>query len=222
MDLESPRVTVAMPAKSLYASQEEAVRHLKPGDMVFFHEKTPRSKLIQRVTGSYWNHVALVFDVPDISANEHDVLIVEALWHVEIHRLTTYLHRPDQCELGFKRLSCLTDTERERFRGFFLDAVDRPYDTLRLVAYFFKSWLIRLYGINATADMSRRYTDTNNFICTSFAQRAYYLAVAPEKRGSVLFRGHEKGLDFLQLMEQISPSDMARSKNSEWLFNPHH
>ncbi len=210
-----------MPAKALYRSQEQAIRHLQPGDMVFVHAKTVLGTMIRRTTGSHWSHVALVFDTPDVSATERDVLIVEAAWQVEIHRLSAYLLEPHTYELGFKRMTCLTDEERERFRGFFLDAVDTPYDQRRLIAFFFQSWLAWIYGVNATVDMARQYTDTKNYICTSFSQRAYYLAVAPEKRGQTLFRGDDKGLDFLQLMEQISPADMARSRNTKWLYNPH-
>jgi hypothetical protein len=75
--------------------------------------------------------------------------------------------------------------------------------------------------VNVSLDVARQYTDTKNFICTSFAQRAYYLAVALEKRGRSLFLGHNRNLDFLQIMEQITPADIAQSKNTEWLFNPH-
>jgi hypothetical protein len=162
-----------------------------------------------------------VFDTPDISATKRDILIVEAAWQIEIHRLSTYLLEPQTYDLGFKRMSCLTDEERERFRGFFLDAVDTPYDTRRLLMFLFQSWLTWFYGVNVSLDVARQYTDTKNFICTSFAQRAYYLAVAPEKRGRSLFLGHKRNLDFLQIMEQITPADIAQSKNTEWLFNPH-
>lgn len=210
-----------MPSKALYRDQSEAIRHLKVGDIVFVQSRTVLGGFIRKATGSHWSHVALVFDVSDVSGTEKDVLIVEADWQIEIHRLTVYLHDPETYELGFKRVSFLTDEERERFRGFFLDAVDTPYDSRRLVAFLFQSWFAWLYGMNATLDMARQYTNTKNYICTSFSQRAYYLAVAPEKRGRTLFRDGDKGLDFLQLMEQITPADMARSRNTEWLWNPH-
>jgi hypothetical protein len=209
-----------MPAKARFREQASAIRDLKVGDIVLVHAKTVLGKLVRSTTKSHWSHVALVFDIIDISDTEKDVLIVEAAWFIEIHRLSVYLNEPDVYELGFKRMSCLTDEERDRFRGYFLDAVDTPYDARRLMAYFFRSWLAWIYGMNATLDMARRYIDTQNFICTSFAQRSYYLAVSPDKRGRTLFRKDDRNVDFLLQMEQITPADIARSQNTAWLYNP--
>jgi hypothetical protein len=204
-----------------YRKLDEAVRHLKVGDLVMVNADTVLGSVVRRTTGSHWSHVAIVFDVPDVSSTEHDVLIVEAAWQVEIHRLTAYTHEPETYEIGFKRLDFLTDAERERFRGFFLDAVDTPYDTHRLWSFVVESAIAWTKGVNVNYNEARKYIDTKNFICTSLAQRAFYLAVSPEKRGRTLFRGQEKGLDFLRLMEDISPGHIARSENTSWLYNPH-
>lgn len=207
-------------SRARYHKLDEAVRNLKVGDIIFVHAKTLLGKLIRHSTDSHWSHVAIVFDVPDVSGTEHDVLIIEADWQVEIHRLTTYLHEPDLYEVGFKRMSFLTDEERERFRGFFLDAVDTPYDAYRLLLFFTQTVLAWAAHMDIGYAAARSVINTDNYICTSLTQRAYYLAVTPEKRGHTIFRRNEKGVDFLRQMEEITPAHIARSDNTEWLYNP--
>ncbi len=207
--------------RTLYKTQSEAIRGLKVGDIIMVDTKgilIPR--LIQRVTHSCWSHVAMVFDVPPLSGTEHDVLIVESNADgIEIHRLNSYLRSPDKYILGFKRLKGLTDVERERFRGFFLDAVDTPYDFRRLAAFFLQSVVLWTVGMNIQFTMARKVINTQNYICTTFAQRAFYLAVAPEKRGKILFRSDQDAPNFLHQVEEVSPADVARSKNTVWLYN---
>lgn len=202
---------------------ERVLRQLKVGDIVLFHSRHRLGNLIRRATKSYWSHVALVFDVPGDQGLGHDHLLIEANdgEGVQLHRLSMYLNDPWRYSLGFKRMKHLTDEERERFRGFFLDVVDTPYDTDRLKAFFLLMQIKRYLKPKWQGLFTRSRINPRKFICTTFAQRAYYLAVEPEKRPQVLFRGHDDKAGFLEQMEVISPGHIATSPVTTWLHNPH-
>jgi hypothetical protein len=202
---------------------ERALARLKVGDIILVHSIGPIGKWIRRATKSYWSHVALVFDVPVDGGLGHDHTIIEADdgEGVQIHRLSTYLNEPGKYELGIKRMKNMNDEERDRFRGFFLDVVDTPYDTARLGAFFLLVAVNKLFKRDFTGYFARRKINPSRFICTTFAQRAYYLAAPPERRSEVLFRGHEPEVGLLEQMEFIAPRDVATSPATEWLYNPH-
>jgi hypothetical protein len=210
-------------AESYSPELARALGKLKVGDIVMFRSKGRLGRLIRRATGSYWSHVGLIFDVPEEGALGNDHLVIEAdrAGGVQLHRLSTYVNDPWNYTLGFKRVKALTDEERERFRGFFLDAVDTPYDMRRLEAYFLHRLFEHFSGRSLAGFFARKTTNIKRFICTTFAQRAYYLAVAPEKRSQVLFRGHEPEIGILDQMEVIEPRHIAASPVTEWLYNEH-
>jgi len=210
--------------RARYKSVRQALPHLKVGDIVLVHSQGFLiSKLIRRLTKSYWSHVALVFEVVPNNSDYPDVLLIEALDQgIEIHRIEHYLRKPKNYDLGIKRIPILNDAEREKFRGYFLDAVDTPYDYTRLFSYLFKNMILRLFGQEILNWFTKRMIDVDQFVCTTFAQRAFYLAVSKEKREKVLMRPKEDRLNFLLQMEEITPKDYAVSPNAEWLCNPHH
>ncbi len=209
-------------ASALYGSIKQTLPDLRIGDILLIHTKgivIPR--LVRRSTASYWSHVALVFDIIPNNTDYPDILIIEAgLKGIEIHRIENYIRYPDKYDVGFKRIPILTAEERDRFRGFFLDAVDTPYDFSRLFSYFTKSSVNFLFGRSIVNWITKRVINLDQFICTSFAQRAFYLAVSKEKREKVLMRKKSKHLNFLFQMEEITPKDYALSENSIWLHNP--
>lgn len=210
--------------KARFDTVEETVKHLRIGDIVMFKRRKGLLRyVIGNATKSYWTHVGLVFHISRISAFPPSVLIVEASeTGIEIHRLETYLNRPGSYELGFKRMKGLTEDERDRFRGFFLDAVDTPYDHRRLKSFLLHHYFERVTGKDYTHWLTKATVNTQNFICTSFAQRAYFLAVAPSKREKVFFRADkEPDVNFLERMELVTPLDISTSKNTSWLYNPH-
>lgn len=200
---------------------EEAIPHLLVGDIILMRYRRGRVyRAIREASRSYWNHAALVFDRPVVGGHRQ-TLIIEALPRgIEIHRLEAYVADPATFDIGIKRMKGLTDEERERFRGFFLDAVDTPYDMTRLLAYLFRSAIAKLAGAKRTEYLTRRIINVGNFVCTSFAQRAFWLAAAPNKRDRMLFR-EDGDLNFLYQLEYITPGDIARSRNTAWLYNPH-
>lgn len=205
----------------------KAVRNLKIGDLILVHtHKDPMSRLIRATTDSYWEHVALVFDVPHqitkgVSLDE--VLIVETSPGnpLTVHRLQYYLMHPEIYALGFKRMPDMSDEEREKFRGLFLEALDTPYDLKRIALIFIQMVYTWVTKMNISFNVAGQMISTRRYICTTFAQRAYYLAVAPHKRHTVLFRGHETDIGFLEQMEKITPATIAASPNTVWLHNPH-
>lgn len=208
--------------KAVHPSWEEAFRDLQVADLVLMRYKfglVPH--YIRKADHSYWNHAALVFDVPQSGSGRKDVLIIEALPEgIEVHRLKRYANDRRRYDIGVKRVPGLTDDERERIRSFFLDAVDSSYDYTRLFGFILRSAIARLLGVKSTDYIRHRVINPGDFTCTSFAQRAFYLALPPEKRERVYFK---KGIrvSFSDKMETVTPGDIARSENTEWLYNPH-
>jgi hypothetical protein len=204
-----------------YHSLEETVRNLHVADILLM--RTPKGglvKAIRKASRSYWNHNALVFQVMERPGAAPDVLIVEALDHgIEIHRLRKYLDRKDH-DIGIKRVPGLTDEERERILAYFLEMIDTPYDFTRLFGYLLNRVTLKLAGVKVRDMIAQKIINVDNFVCSSFAQRAFYLGVAPNKRERVMFR-EGAGTNFLFKMEFISPGDIARSGASDWLYNPH-
>ena len=205
-----------------YASLEDAVRDLQVADILLVHSrKGGLVKSIRKASRSYWNHNALVFQVIPQPGALPEVLIVEALDHgIEIHRLQKYLRDPDDHVLGIKRVPDLTPEERARILSFFLEMIDTPYDFTRLLGLFLHRLVLRIAGVKVHDYIGQRLIDVDNFVCSTFAQRAFYMGVAPNKRDRVIFRGSH-GSNFLYQMEFISPGDIARSDNAEWIYNPH-
>lgn len=200
-----------------------ALAEVKIGDIVLMRHEVGRiESAIREATHSYWDHTALVFRVLEDSHGHRVILIIEALPHgISVHRLQKYLREPDQYDIGIKRMPILSDENRERFMGFFLDVLDTPYDFTRIAAYFSRKFVHFLGGNRAEDFVTKRVINVDQFICTSFAQRAYYLAVPPNMRDKTIFRENSDDLNFLTRMEYISPGEVARSANTEWLYNPH-
>ncbi|MFZ6015679.1 MAG: YiiX/YebB-like N1pC/P60 family cysteine hydrolase [Patescibacteria group bacterium] len=206
-----------------YKKIQSVLPNLKIGDILLIHTKGYFiSKLVRRATKSYWSHVALVFEIIPNKTDYPDILLIEALDKgIEIHRIEHYIKHPEKYDIGIKRVPILTDEERNRFRGFFLDAVDTPYDFSRLFSYFLKKKLESLFGAGVVNWLTRYVIDVDQYVCTTFAQRAYFLAVSKEKRQKVLMRPESERHNFLFQMEEISPKDYAVSPNCVWLYNPH-
>ncbi len=186
--------------RARYARLEDALPHLEIGDVVLIKGKQRFvSKIISKFTRSYWTHVAMVFDLPHSDPQTSDVLLVEALDSrgIEIHRMAYYLRQRDQYAIGIKRFPGLTDEERERMRGFFLSAVDKPYDMSRIFAMFISPFMLHWTGLPYVRTVTKKLLKVNQYICTSLVQRALYLAAAPEKRESTFFR-RDKDLEFLE------------------------
>ncbi len=206
--------------KSLYKSYDEAVKHLQIGDIVFFHGKFGWKRAINRIIGrSYWTHVSIVFEIVKSGDEILSVILIEANETVRLHRLETFAIQDYEFEIGFKRVPGLTPKEIDRFRGFFLDVIDIDYDYDHVAYLLFQFILSRFIGVSWTKKLVRHVLTTDEYICSSFVQRALYLAVEPQKRRETLFLGNDVPYALAQGL--VLPRDIAASKNTVWLYNPH-
>jgi len=206
-----------------FGSIEEASRTLEVGDIVLMHKhKGMFSQLVRLASrGAYWNHAAMVFSVVGVDGMREVILIEAQTFGIEVHRLDRYMRDKKMYVLGFKRLPGLTPLQKERIRGFFLDAVDTPYDYVTAFGWMLKQPIVKLLGMHVKDFLERVVIDPSLFVCTSFAQRAYYLALPPNERDRAFFIPDDKqtrGLNFLFRMVDIAPIDIAKSKNTVWLW----
>jgi hypothetical protein len=201
-----------VPAK--YQKLEDAIRHLKIGDIILVHtRREPISRFIRYSLKSYWEHVALVFETPpkgDI--NLHDsVFIVETLpWKaIEIHKLNTLLKVKNRYIIGIKRVKILTEYERNRARNIFLSSVGINYNwsTIQnlLAKIYHRLWFLKQLNI------------LDKYICTTFVQNSIYRAALPAKRHKTIFAPQK---DYLNQMLYLTFEDIAASDSTEWLYRP--
>lgn len=215
-------------ATALYDDLDEVYHKLELGDIVLVHRKKGfyQRALKWATGGSYWAHMALVFDVIETNEGHREVIIIEALDKgIEIHRLHHYLIDLQNFDLGFKRLPDLTKAQKERIRGFFLDALDTPYNFASAFGYIAKKPVMQILGMRVTDFIERKLIKPSLFVCTSFAQRAFYMALPPNERHRALFIPDDEEsqeLNFLYQLSEITPQDVARSKNTQWLYNVHY
>lgn len=207
--------------KPKYTEWGDLVPNLEIGDIVLISNVLPTSRMIKFFTNSYWSHVGLVFDILHPDSKNRIALVIEAIDQIEIHRLRVYMNNLGTRRIGFKRFPGLTDEQRQKIRGFFLENVDMPYDWNRIYSYLASGMIARLSGIDVSAYLTRKGITVENFVCSTFVQRAFYLALPAKERDRAIFRRNPK-LNLLEQLEVCSPSDIARSENVEWLWNPHY
>ena len=185
---------------------------LKVGDIILSREKTWLSKAICEATGSYWSHVLIVFAVPD--GNFDNVLLVSAeRTGIEIHRIQQYTRDFDFYDLGVKRIPGLSAATRDKVLSYVLNNVDLPYDYGRLFGLFIDYLGNRFLGKRIVSPVCNEHA----FICSAFIQKAFYNVLPENKRDSVIFK-NKKDKFFL---EEVTPADIAQSKNCQWLYNQH-
>lgn len=177
--------------------------------------------LIRKVTKSYWDHVALVLFSKDVAKGQYYNQIIEAVAPrgIEVHKLDKYLKDPEKYEIGIKRVPDLDPETRKRILSFMLMNVDIPYDYLRLLGFLLKFVELKLKGGNKHVKDFLINKDT--FVCSSFIQKAFYNAVAKEQKQAVVFKDGIDKRDLPLALEEVTAADIARSKNCEWIYNPH-
>jgi hypothetical protein len=188
---------------------------LKIADIILTTDKQSYlSAAIRKATKGHWSHAALVFFIPNKKLLFNNTLVIEALDNgIEIHRIQKYTRYLDQFDIGVKRVPGLTDELREKVLAFMLNNVDVPYDFTRLFAYLLK----KILG-NFVEKYKERLINKDDFVCSTFAQKAFWNAMPEDKKASVIFKKDFKS-EFS--LEEVTPADIARSKNCIWLYNPH-
>ena len=197
---------------------DAAIRRLEVGDIVLTGRRGWAGRLVRFFTRSRWAHVTMVFECVPRGDGSQDVLLVEAVDEsVQVHRIEKYA-RGIEGHIGIKRVPGLSAAERERIRGFFLDALDAPYDKTRLLAFFVGSSIARFLHRAFPTALFSPFIDYEKYVCSSLVQRAYYLGVAAEKRERILFQPIKPTLK--HQLEFITPADIAHSANAAWLYKP--
>lgn len=186
---------------------------LQEADLVFVRiKKNWLRELLRKVTGSYWDHIALVLFPVNVGKANCFNLIIEAVdpSGIEIHKLDKYLKDPDKYEVGIKRVPGLTMKTRQRILSFMLMNVDAPY---------YKFGFFKLVFALLSEAYSRKYLGRQRYSCSSFVQKAFYEAATWEQRSKFVFR--EDFLSPIELQGIITPGDIAISDKSVWIYNKH-
>lgn len=195
---------------------------LEAADILLLHARRGAlSTRIQRRSGSYWNHTAMVFK-PKRELLIGGPLIVEASYSgIEIHQLKRYGDRLDQYDFGVKRFPGLTDAQRQKIvMSFILGNIDVSYDLSRLAAYFV-SPIIRRLSSGLWEKFFRRFTHPDSFICTTFVDKAFHQFRSGKHRlVDEYVPTKDRRVGMMQMEEMITPADIAKDPAYEWVFNP--
>jgi hypothetical protein len=168
------------------------------------------AKGIQSVTKSYWNHAALVFTIKQKNPLFHNTIIIEALGRgMELRRLDKYTSRPDKFDVGVKRIPGLSIDDQRKIRAYIMRNVDVPYDFPRIIGFFF--------GL-LTGNYNEYLVNNDSYICSSFIQGAFYHSINREDK-KILFRKVKEVSE--TTLGYTSPGDLAKSSESEWIYNRH-
>lgn len=195
---------------------EKVESKLQVADIILAREKKYYSKIIQKGTDSYWSHTLLVFFVPDKKMLFKNTLVIGAQSRgIEIHRIQKFTENYD---IGVKRVSGLSAETKERVLSFMFNNIDIPYDYTRLFALFLNYFINILRGGGKREHLKKFLINKDAFICSGFIQKAFFEAMPKGKKDSVLFTEDK---DAKLFMEEITPADIAQSKNCEWIYNPH-
>lgn len=204
-----------MRKKEIRKIREESWAKIEPklqvADIILSQEKSWLSRAIRDATGSHWSHVSIVFSVPDKHSNNTLVISAERSG-IEIHRLQKYTKNLDYFDLGVKRIPGLSAKTREMVLSYVLNNVDLPYDYGRLFGLFIGYLGTRFLG----KKIYHPVCNEGAFICSAFIQKAFYNVLPENKKDSVVFKAKDINKFFL---EDVTPADIARSKNCEWLYN---
>ena len=124
------------------AGWHQVERGLQIADIILVHGEARFFRAIQRKSGSYWNHAALVLRPPDPEIGLHGAFIIGAIEKgIEVHRLRKYSENFDQFDIGVKRFPGLNDAGRAQIVSYLLNALDAPYDYPRLFGFLFEGAL---------------------------------------------------------------------------------
>jgi hypothetical protein len=192
--------------------------NLKIADIILVrHKKGFMRRMLRRVTGSYWDHAALIIFPFDLSKGYSNNIFIESIQYginssfkrgVEIHRLERYLNNPQKYDMGIKRISWLDEKIQKRVRSYMLMNIDTPYYPLATSKY-----LLALCCKTYKKNLMRR----QRYSCSGLVQKAFYEAVDWKDRAKIVFKG--PGYTPIEIQETTSPADIANSDSCEWIWN---
>lgn len=194
---------------------------LQVADIILVHGERAFYRAVQKRSGSYWNHVAVVLQPPQPDLGIRGAFIIGAIDSgIEVHRLRKYSEDMGKFDIGVKRFPGLTDEMRQHILSFMLNKIDAPYDYTRLLGYLFEGALRACLPKKIFKKVRRAIitSQPNSFVCSTFIQHAFFDSVPSRMHTKTFAREH---LRSVMEMEEITPADFARSQNYEWVFNPH-
>ncbi len=190
---------------------------LQVADIILTRENSLFSAAVRKATGSYWSHVSIVFAVPDKKVFFNNILVVSAENKgIEIHRIQRYTKHLDFCDIGVKRVPGLSAEMRQIVLSYVLNNVDIPYDFRRVFGFAVEYFENKFFK-KKKEHLEESFFNRNAFICSSFIQKAFYAAMPESKKDSVIFKDKEKSNPFF--LEEVTPADIANSKNCDWVYN---
>lgn len=194
---------------------------LETADILLFHKrKGSITKRIQEGTGSYWNHIALIFK-PKSEMPIGGPLIVEAAYSgIEIHQLKKYADQFELYDIGVRRFPDLTEQQKQDIvLNFILKNLDQPYDYIRLVGLFLAPLLVRI-SPKILLKATDYFIHENAFLCSTFAMKAFQRISEKQNQN----KSFEKKLGVKPKkkyrQELYAPADISGSDMFEWIFNP--
>ena len=184
---------------------------LRPGDILLVHTKKDIGRAIYRkVTDTYWNHTAMVLYPKGFSGAQKDLYIESIGGRIRMHTLNYVLERPEQYDIGIKRIPGLTPELQRRIIAFALLSLDVKTTRHRFIGTKFilgllfpglKTWLLQ-----------GSYRSS-----TSFIQTTLYAAVDWNEREKVSLTDRLSSPIETELW--ITPKEVAASKHCDWIYN---
>src|SRR3989344_1585275 len=199
----------------------EVESRLQIADIILVHGERSLYRAIQKRSGSYWNHVAVVLQPPRPELGIRGAFIIGAIDSgIEVHRLRKYSEDMGKFDIGVKRFPGLTEEMRQHILSYMLNKIDSPYDYMRLVGYLLEGTLRAILPKKLFKKVRRAIISAqpNSFVCSTFIQHAFFESVPAKMQTRTFAR---ERLRSPAEMDEITPADFARSPNYEWIFNPH-
>ena len=199
----------------------EVESRLQIADIILVHGERSLYRAIQKRSGSYWNHVAVVLQPPRPELGIRGAFIIGAIDSgIEVHRLRKYSEDMGKFDIGVKRFPGLTEEMRQHILSYMLNKIDSPYDYMRLVGYLLEGTLRAILPKKLFKKVRRAIISAqpNSFVCSTFIQHAFFESVSGKMQTRTFARERRHSP---AEMNEITPADFARSSNYEWIFNPH-
>ncbi len=223
-----PQVALGLRPAGTVAAAVDAGLFQEADILLLHHFRHPVAWVIRVLSGSYWNHAALVGRSPSDAADAQ-LEVVEAHWRgTRRWPLREFLEAHSRSVMAVRRVptDVLDRPARHRIARLAAEAVGSPYDF---------SLLLRMARL-AARDLVRRYRSgrpalpallrltanlaesARGFICSGLVQWSYWMGVEPEQRPRVLFVPGLEGPLPEALPRVATPDHLARSANLEWAY----
>lgn len=197
-------------------------------DILLMHRfNDPGAWVIRLLSGSYWNHAALIRD----EGGQRGLQLIEAHW-TGIRRwpLAEFLERHSRKSLiAIRRApsSVLSPSTRQRITDLAAQAVGLPYDfsLLLRLGILSISDLVRRQGggrpsVGKLAGLATRLASqgVRAFTCSGLIQWAYYMGGDPSAGERVLFVPQAPPTLPAAILREATPEHLASAPGLEWAY----